>query len=135
MKAITINLKLTKNIGNYQSVALGGEWSVDEGESVEAAMSNAKAQLEQAFCAMYAAQPAKAKQTVTDSQPQPQSKQEVAPITADPEDKREYVEFGTQLLKRICARAQAGVDMATIEKYYRLSDEARKCVEIAIKIK
>lgn len=125
MKAITINLKLTKNIGNYQSVALGGEWSVDEGESVTSAMSNAKAQLEQAFCEMYTAQPAKVETAVAEK---PQ-------IVAEPEDKREFVEFGTDLLKRICARAQAGVPMETIEKYYRLSDEARKCVEIAIKIK
>lgn len=136
MKAITINLKLTKNIGNYQSVAIGGEWSVDEGESVTDAMSNAKAQLEQAFCEMYTAQPAKAEPIVAEKpQKQTQSKQVVEPIAAEPEDKREFVEFGTDLLKRICARAQAGVDMATIEKYYRLSDEARKCVEIAIKIK
>lgn len=133
MKAITINLKLTKNIGNYQSVALGGEWSVDEGESVTDAMSNAKAQLEQAFCEMYTVQPAKAVPVVTE--PQTQSEQAEVPVASEHEDKRELVEFGTPLLKRICARAQAGVDMATIEKYYRLSDEARKCVEIAVKIK
>lgn len=131
MKVITINLKLTKNIGNYQSVALGGEWSVDEGESIEAAMMSAKAQLEQAFYGMYTAQPVGTKQT---SESKPHIEQ-VNVRATDPEDKREYVEFGTQLLKRICERAQAGVDMATIEKYYRLSDEARKCVEIAIKIK
>lgn len=123
MKTETINLKLTKNIGNYQSVALGGEWSV-EGEDLTAAMIAAKEQLDKAFAAMYAPQ---------QPQQQPQAEQEQTP--EQHQDKREKVEFGTPLLKRICERAQAGVPMETIEQYYILSDEARKCVEIAIKIK
>lgn len=89
-------------------------------------MIEAKQQLEEAFAAMYTAQPTRT-----------ESEQPTVPVATEPEreDKRENVEFGTDLLKRICARAQAGVPMETIEKYYKLSDEARKCVEIAIKIK
>ena len=33
MKQTIINAQITKNLGNYQSLKLGGEWSIDENDN------------------------------------------------------------------------------------------------------
>ena len=119
MKQTTINAQITKNLGNYESVRLGGEWSIDEGENPTQAYRNALAQLNQVFDELY-----HPKQKDTQSEKQVQNAKQV-------------VEFGTPLLQSICNRIaeKADLTLEKIEQYYDLTPEARKTIMIAIKMR
>ena len=113
MKQTTINAQITKNLGNYESVRLGGEWSIDESDNPEQAYMTALAQLNQVFDELY-----HPKQNAT-------------------QNEKQVVEFGTPLLQSICNRIAEKADLTldTIEQYYDLTPEARKTVMIALKMR
>ena len=123
MKQTAINIQITKNLGNYESVRLGGEWSIDEIENPEQAYRNALAQLNQVFNELY-----HTKQK--DAQNAPQNEKNV-------QNSKQVVEFGTPLLQSICNRIAEKADLTldTIEQYYDLTPEARKTVILAIKMR
>ena len=118
MKQTTINAQITKNLGNYESVRLGGEWSIDEGENIEQAYRDALLQLNQVFDELY-----HPKQNSTQNEKQQNAKQ--------------VVEFGTPLLQSICNRIAERADLTLdkIEQYYDLTPEAKKTVMIALKMR
>ena len=119
MKQTLINAQITKNLGNYESVRLGGEWSIDESENPEQAYRNALLQLNQVFDELY-----HPKQNTTQNEKQVQNAKQV-------------VEFGTPLLQSICNRIAEKSDLTLekIEQYYDLTPEARKTVMIALKMR
>ena len=119
MKQTTINAQITKNLGNYESVRLGGEWSIDESENPAQAYMDALAQLNQVFYELY-----HTKQNATQNEKQVQNA-------------KQKVEFGTPLLQNICNRIaeKADLTLETIEQYYDLTPEARKTVMIALKMR
>ena len=119
MKQTTINAQITKNLGNYESVRLGGEWSIDESENPEQAYRSALAQLNQVFDELY-----HPKQNATQNENHAQNAKQV-------------VEFGTPLLQSICNRIAEKDDLTLekIEQYYELTPEAKKTVLLAIKMR
>ena len=119
MKQTTINAQITKNLGNYESVRLGGEWSIDENENTEQAYRNALEQLNQVFEELY-----HPKQNATQNEKNVQNAKQV-------------VEFGTPLLQSICNRIaeKADLTLEKIEQYYDLTPEAKKTIMIAIKMR
>lgn len=126
MKQTTINVQITKNLGNYESVRLGGEWTLDGNEeSTQKAYAAALGELNGIFEQLYRKEP-KA----------PQNEQKAAQNETKT-DTRHVVEFGTPLLQQICNRiiSDKSVTLETIEEYYILSDEARKTVNLALKIR
>lgn len=46
MKANIIKLEYTINMGNYSNIKLGGEWNVEDGESVKECMLKARKELQ-----------------------------------------------------------------------------------------
>ena len=119
MKQTTINAQITKNLGNYESVRLGGEWSIEENENPEQAYRSALAQLNQVFDELY------------------HPKQKEAQNEKNVQNAKQVVEFGTPLLQSICNRIAEKADLTIekIEQYYDLTPEARKTVMIAIKMR
>ena len=119
MKQTTINAQITKNLGNYESVRLGGEWSIEENENPELVYRDALLQLNQVFDELY-----HPKQNATQNEKQVQNAKQV-------------VEFGTPLLQSICNRIAERADLTLdkIEQYYDLTPEAKKTVMIAIKMR
>lgn len=119
MKQTTINAQITKNLGNYESVRIGGEWSIDESDNPAQAYRNALAQLNQVFDELY-----HPKQKDTQNEKQVQNAKQV-------------VEFGTPLLQSICNRIaeKADLTLEKIEQYYDLTPEAKKTVMIALKMR
>lgn len=119
MKQTSIEIQITKNLGNYESVRLGGEWSIDEGENPEQAYRNALLQLNQVFDELY-----HPKQKDTKNEKKVQNAKQV-------------VEFGTPLLQSICNRIAEKADLTLdkIEQYYDLTPEARKTIMIALKMR
>ena len=118
MKQTTINAQITKNLGNYESVRLGGEWSIDENENPEQVYRSALEQLNQVFDELY--HPKQDKQNEKQVQ-----------------NAKQVVEFGTPLLQSICNRIAEKADLTldTIEQYYDLTPEARKTIIIALKMR
>jgi len=126
MKQTTINVQITKNLGNYENVRLGGEWTLDGTENtVQSAYSAALNELNNVFEQLYH------KKDIT-----PQNEQK-----ADANEKqangRQVVEFGTPLLQKICNRIMSdkSVTLEQIEQYYILTDEARKTITLALKMR
>lgn len=119
MKQTTINAQITKNLGNYESVRLGGEWSIDENENPEQAYRNALIQLNQVFDELY------------------HNKQNSTQNEKNVQNAKQVVEFGTPLLQSICNRIAEKADLTIdkIEQYYDLTPEARKTIMIAIKMR
>ena len=113
MKQTTINAQITKNLGNYESVRLGGEWSIED-EDPSQAYRSALAQLNQVFDELY--------------HPKKKDAQN---------EKKQVVEFGTPLLQSICNRIAEKDDLTldTIEQYYDLTPEAKKTVLLAIEMR
>ena len=114
MKQTTINAQITKNLGNYESVRLGGEWSIEEIENPEKAYRDALAQLNKVFDELY--------------HPKQKDAQN---------EKKQVVESGTPLLQSICNRIaeKADLTLEKIEQYYELTPEAKKTVLLAIKMR
>ena len=113
MKQTTINAQITKNLGNFESVRLGGEWSIED-EDPSQAYRSALAQLNQVFDELY--------------HPKKKDAQN---------EKKQVVEFGTPLLQSICNRIaeKADLTLEKIEQYYELTPEAKKTVMIALKMR
>ncbi len=126
MKQTTINVQITKNLGNYENVRLGGEWTLDGTENtVQSAYSAALNELNSIFEQLYH------KKDTT-----PQNEQKAA-VNEKQTDGRQVVEFGTSLLQKICNRitSDKSVTLEQIEKYYILTEEARKTVALALKMR
>ena len=124
MKAKTINVQIVKNLGNYESIRIGGEWELN-GESVEHATQQALAELNAAWemC----------------KKPAPQVKTEKVPEQhKEVTDGRKVVTFKNdqELLQKIVKRVQkTKVTIDDVLEYYALDDEAKRCVEAAIKLR
>lgn len=124
MKAKTINVQIVKNCGNYESIRIGGEWELN-GESVEQATQAALAELNAAW------------ELCKKPAPQVKTEQE-AEQPKQAADGRQVVEFrkDNELLQKIVKRVQkTDVTMARLLELYAFDDDARKCVEAAIKLR
>lgn len=132
MKAKTINVQIVKNLGNYETIRLGGEWELN-GENLQDAIRAAVEELEQAW-----SKPKSSPQ----SAPNPENVETPAPVEKTQqiaENGKKLVRFKEEakLLQAIIKRVQDDktVTLATIEEHYALDDEARRTVEAAIKLR
>lgn len=132
MKAKTINVQIVKNLGNYESIRLGGEWELN-GENLQDAIRAAVEELEQAW--------SKPKSSPQSAQ-NPENVETPAPVDKTPkieENGKKLVRFKEEakLLQAIIKRVQddKAVTLATIEEHYALDDEARRTIEAAIKLR
>ena len=125
MKSKTINVQIVKNLGNYESIRLGGEWELN-GESVEQATQAALSELNAAWEVCRKKQ---APQVKTDN---------VADKHEEVADGRQVVTFQNdqELLQKIVKRVQkTKVTIDDVLKHYALDDDAQRCVEAAIKLR
>lgn len=132
MKAKTINVQIVKNLGNYETIRLGGEWELN-GEDLQDAIRAAVEELEQAW-----SKPKSAPQ----SAPTPEKVETPTPEEKTPqiaENGKKLVGFNEEakLLQAIVSRLQKDktVTLETVCEHYELDDDAMKCVEAAIKLR
>ena len=132
MKAKTINVQIVKNLGNYETIRLGGEWELN-GENLQDAIRAAVEELEQAW-----SKPKSSPQSAHN----PENVETHAPVEKTQqiaENGKKLVRFKEEakLLQAIIKRVQddKAVTLATIEEHYTLDDEARRTVEAAIKLR
>lgn len=150
MKAKSINIQIVKNLGNYETIRVGGEWELN-GENLQDAIRLAVEELENAWRKpakpdtsqlVTAAQDTQKRATTIET---PQSvetttKEEKTPQNENSgENSRELCRFKEEsdLLQKIIKRVRK-VKTLTIEdvdKYYELDEDARKVIEAAIKLR
>lgn len=132
MKAKTINVQIVKNLGNYETIRLGGEWELN-GENLQDAIRAAVEELEQAW-----SNP----KIDPQSAPSPENVETHAPVEKTPqiaENGKKNVRFKEEakILQAIVKRVQEDktVMLETVCEHYELDDEAMRCVEAAIKLR
>ena len=132
MKQTSINVQITKNLGNYENIRLGGEWSIEESENQAQAYSNALNELNNVYAQMF---------HVEQKESENPQAQAVEVSKAEPKvvDGKQFISFkeNQNIVQSICRRVSKdkNVTMETIMQYYTLDEEARKVVELAIKMR
>lgn len=108
MKAKSINVQIVKNLGNYESIRIGGEWELN-GEQLDDAIRVAVSQLETAY---------------KNTQPKEQPKTGKVSVRFKQDN---------ALLQKIVKRVQeTDITIEGIEEHYTLDDEAKRTIELAI---
>lgn len=132
MKAKTINVQIVKNLGNYETIRIGGEWELN-GKNLQDAIRAAVEELEQAW--------SKPK-TGQQSAPNSETVETPTPIEKTPqiaENGKKLVRFkkDAKILQAIVKRLQSDrtVTLETACEHYELDEDAQKCVEAAIKLR
>ena len=128
MKQTTINVQITKNLGNYESIRLGGEWSIEDDDPAQA-YRDALNELNGVYKQLFHVEQ-KVTEKPQEQAPKPQPKMV---------DGKQCISFKDDagIVQSICRRVASdkAVTMETIGQYYVLDDEARKVVELAIKMR
>lgn len=132
MKAKSINVQIVKNLGNYETIRLGGEWELN-GENLQDSIRAAVEELEQAW-----SKPKSAPQSAPNSEivetPTPVEKTQQIE-----ENGKKLVRFKEEakILQAIVKRLQSdnSVTLETVCEHYELDEDAQKCVEAAIKLR
>ena len=117
------------NIGNYQSIRIGGEWSVTDTPTTEQVL-NIDAELRQKVAEVIESRKASAPQP----QPQPENKQEEdKPQQAEkPVDNTlELVPSNSPKFQAILKKIQSGTPEETVRKYFRFDERGEQVIAIA----
>lgn len=132
MKAKSINVQIVKNLGNYETIRIGGEWELN-GENLQDAIRAAVDELDQAW--------SKPK-TAPQSAQNPENVETPAQVEETPQTKengKKQCRFKeeSKILQAIVTRVQKdkSVTLETVCEHYELDEDALKCVEAAIKLR
>ena len=132
MKAKTINVQIVKNLGNYETIRLGGEWELN-GENLQDAIRAAVEELEQAW-----SKPKSAAQIAPNTEAV-ETPTQVEKTPQNAENGKKLIRFKEEakILQAIVKRVQEDktVTIETVCEHYELDDDAQKCVEAAIKLR
>ena len=127
--------EIVMNVGSYQSVRIGGEWSVTDTPTTEQVIS-IDAELRQKVAEVVESRKAQ-------PQPQPETKTEQAEPKQEedkPETKQEEKPVDTSLelvpsnspkFQAILKKIQAGTPEETVRKYFRFDEKGEQVIAIA----
>lgn len=129
MNLITINVKRTFNIGNYESLQFGGEWSADN-RSLSEQLADAEAQLVEAFKLATGKIENVPRGTITeDSKEQPKEQPKVAEnvprgTMEEPKPDKPVLQLGTPKFKSaFLAVRQKRATLEDVKKYYTITPQ------------
>ena len=124
------------NVGNYQSIRIGGEWSVTETPTTEQVV-NIDTELRQKVAEVVESRKASA-------QPQPQQKEEENKSENKSENKTEtkqeekpvdetleFVPSNSPKFQAILKKIQAGTPEEVVRKYFRFDERGEKIIAVA----
>ena len=132
MKIEKFTYEIVINVGSYQSIRIGGEWSVTETPTTEQVIS-IDAELRQKV-----AEVVESRKAVP--QPQPETKAEQAPATEQAEPKQaekpvdtslEFVPSNSPKFQAILKKIQSGTPEETVRKYFRFDEKGEKILAVA----
>ena len=137
MKMDKFTYEIVVNVGSYQSIRIGGEWSVTDTPTTEQVL-NIDAELRQKVAEVVESRKA------VPAQPQPttteEEKTEKKPETEQPETKTEKKPIDTSLevvpsnspkFQAILKKIQAGTPEEVVRKYFRFDEKGEKIIAVA----
>ena len=134
MTMTQFNYEIVLNIGNYQSIRIGGEWSVTETPTTEQ-VKNIDAELRQKVAEVIESRKA------VPAQPQPENKENKP--ENKPENKQEsqaekpidtsleLVPSNSPKFQAILKKIQAGTPEETVRKYFRFDEKGEQVIAVA----
>ena len=135
MQMAKFTYEIVLNVGSYQSVRIGGEWSVTDAPTTEQVL-NIDAELRQKVAEVVESRKA--------SVPQPQPQPQPQPTTEQPENKPEpqqaekpvdtsleLVPSNSPKFQAILKKIQAGTPEETVRKYFRFDERGEQVIAIA----
>lgn len=125
MRTNTINLQLVFNLGNYETMRIGAEFTPDSTQDFTSAMKEADKMLREAAAAIRNKQAEPERVTEQSKVEQPAKVVEPA---KEPEDTRELLTFNSKKFAQVVKRIEAGVPLATVEQHFRFDKDATKLV-------
>lgn len=143
MKVQTINVQISKCPKQYESVRLGGEWTVDKGETAEEVMEKALDILNQFYADSLkpkapkgaAADAVKTAATGADAgEPDANAKEpETTGNVAEDKSKKTPLRFNedSKTLRAICKRIEAGVKLDKVLDFYEPDADAMRVLKAA----
>ncbi len=142
MKAISINVQITKCPKQYEAVRLGIETTLEPGENEADAIKAADKFLREQYAALYEQPLQTAQQTPAAAPSNPKPAQSVETKTAKEtpaSDKRERLEFSDKRVQQIVRRieTQPGRAKEILEqtlKYFKPTEEVMKTLNLAAKL-
>ena len=130
MKMEKLTYEITMRAGDYQSIKIGGEWSVDH-KPTPADIATLDAELRQQVEVVLQQRKADAEDKRKTQAEQPQAEQP----QPQPEDKRELVTTSKKdeaRLKAILKKIQDGTPEETVRKYFRFDEKAEFLVNTVL---
>lgn len=122
--------EIVMNVGTYQSVRIGGEWSVTDAPTTEQVL-NIDAELRQKVAEVVESRKASAS-----SVPQPQPKEEEKEEEKKPEPKQvdetlELVPSNSPKFQAILKKIQNGTPEEVVRKYFRFDEKGEQVIAVA----
>lgn len=124
MQKFTYEIVVT--VGSYQSVRIGGEWSVTETPTTEQVLA-IDAELRQKVAEVVESRKAAASASVSASAPQPTEQAEPKQVDAS----LEFVPSNSPKFQAILKKIQAGTPEETVRKYFRFDEKGEQVIAIA----
>ena len=122
--------EIVMNVGSYQSVRIGGEWSVTDAPTTEQVIS-IDAELRQKVAEVVesrkASQPQPQAETKTEEAKKPEPKQEEKPD----DETLELVPSNSPKFQAILKKIQNGTPEETVRKYFRFDEKGEKILAFA----
>ena len=137
MAMTQFNYEIVLNIGSYQSVRIGGEWSVTETPTTEQVIS-IDAELRQKVAEVIESRKASVPQPTTaqsetkeeeKTENKPENKPEPQPKQVD--ETLELVPSNSPKFQAILKKIQAGTPEETVRKYFRFDEKGEQVIAIA----
>lgn len=136
--------EIVVNVGNYQSIRIGGEWSVTDTPTTEQVL-NIDAELRQKVAEVVESRKASAPQPQPTTE-QAETKTEQAPVTEQAETKTEdkpqqsekpvdetleLVPSNSPKFQAILKKIQAGTPEEVVRKYFRFDEKGEQVIAVA----
>ena len=129
--------EIVMNVGSYQSVRIGGEWSVTYTPSTEQIINIDKG-LRQCVAEVVESRKASAPQPQPQPQPQPENKENKTENKPEPQqvekpvdETLEFVPSNSPKFQAILKKIQAGTPEEVVRKYFRFDEKGEQVIAIA----
>lgn len=141
MKMDKFTYEIVMNVGSYQSIRIGGEWSVTETPTTEQVL-NIDVELRQKVAEVIESRKASASASASVPQPKEEEKTENKQAETKTEDKPqqaekpvdetlELVPSNSPKFQAILKKIQAGTPEETVRKYFRFDEKGEKILAVA----
>ena len=132
MQMAKFTYEIVLNVGSYQSIRIGGEWSVTDTPTTEQVIA-IDSELRQKVAEVVESRKAAAQPQPTTEQPQPETKTENKPEQAEkPVDTSlELVPSNSPKFQAILKKIQNGTPEEIVRKYFRFDEKGEQVIAVA----